>query len=406
MINLILKRWKILFRTIEYSNQVTTQIRSLVIASIVVLSFDLTAQDQKRSVVFEKYPVASEAFESVNAFDVDKDGILDIFSGSYWYKGPDFVRRKHVGSIKRYGEYYDNFSTIVWDINNDGYKDVVDGGWFGGELVWRENPGKDGIWKEHLIAQTGNIETTRSWDIDSNGIPEIVPNTPGKPLVIYRLGKELVNNKVSFDSIVVINQHGHGLGYGDLNSDGRSDLVIDKGWLECPLKPFEQPWVFHSEFNVVQSSVPMLVIDVNRDGLNDLIIGQGHNYGLDWYEQRLDKAKKRSWIKHSIDPYNSQFHTMTLSDIDNDGEPELITGKRYRAHDDNDPGAHDPIGLYYYKWNGEFFVKQVISYGTFGIGKGTGIFFAVEDLNGDNWKDIVVAGKDGLCVFFNKGPAK
>src|SRR5687767_2322494 len=149
VIYLILKRWKISFRTIEYSNQVGTQIRSLVIISIIVSSFDLTAQDQKRSLVFEKYPVASEAFESVNAFDVDKDGIPDIFSGSYWYKGPDFVRRKHIGPIKRYGEYYDNFSTIVWDVNNDGNKDVVDGGWFGGELVWRENPGKDGIWKEH-----------------------------------------------------------------------------------------------------------------------------------------------------------------------------------------------------------------------------------------------------------------
>jgi len=97
---------------------------------------------------------------------------------------------------------------------------------------------------------------------------------------------------------------------------------------------------------------------------------------------------------------------MELADIDNDGSLELITGKRYRAHDDNDPGSHDPAGLYYFKWNGENFLKQVISYGVFGVGKGTGIFFAVEDLNADNWKDIIVAGKDGLCVFFNKGPAK
>jgi len=381
-------------------------IRSIVIVFIFLSSFELTAQDQKRAVVFEKHPVASEAFESVNVIDVDKDGIPDLLSGSFWYKGPDFVRRKQVAPIKRYNEYYDNFSAIVWDINRDGNKDIVDGGWFGGELVWRENPGKDETWKEHLIARTGNIETTRSWDLDGDGTPEIVPNTPGKPLVIYRLRKVSGNNPVAFDSIVVTNKHGHGLGCGDINGDGRSDLLIDNGWLECPAKPFEQPWIAHSDFNVVQASVPMLVTDVNRDGLNDIIIGQGHNYGLDWYEQRLDKAKKRSWVKHSIDQKNSQFHTMTLSDIDNDGELELITGKRYRAHDDNDPGAHDPIGLYYYKWNGESFIKQVIAYGAFGIGKGTGIFFAVEDLNADNWKDIVVAGKDGLCVFFNKGPAK
>jgi hypothetical protein len=120
----------------------------------------------------------------------------------------------------------------------------------------------------------------------------------------------------------------------------------------------------------------------------------------------VDKKKSRTWIKHSIDPNNSQFHTMEWNDLDNDGKSELITGKRYRAHDDNDPGAHDPVGIYYYTWNGESFTKNVVSYGAPGIGKGTGIYFTVTDLNHDHWEDIIVAGKDGLCVFFNRGFAK
>ena len=35
-------------------------------------------------------------------------------------------------------------------------------------------------WPVHVIAETGSIETTRAWDIDGCGIPEIVPNTPGR----------------------------------------------------------------------------------------------------------------------------------------------------------------------------------------------------------------------------------
>ncbi len=352
--------------------------------------------------IFQKQQVASEAFESVNVMDINKDGSPDIFSGSFWYNGPNYLNRNFTGPVKRYGEYYDDFSTIVMDVNNDGNPDIITGGWFGGELVWKENPGKKGNWPEHLIARTGNIESTRAWDIDGDGTIEIVPNTPGKPLVIYRLKKQ----SLTFDSVFVMEKHGHGLGYGDINGDGRGDLIVDKGWLECPAEPFSQSWVFHPELDLVQASVPMLVSDVDGDGDNDLIIGQGHDYGLSWYEQRLDGKKVRTWVKHPIDPYNSQFHTMALADLDNDGSDELITGKRYRAHDDNDPGAHDPVGLYYFKWNGQFFSKQVISYGPPGEGKGTGIYFAVEDLNKDNWKDIVVAGKDGLWVFYNKGPAK
>lgn len=380
--------------------------KSLFLPCCLIMFSSIHAQQKKGPLHFVKQQIASESFESVNVMDIDKDGVPDIFSGSFWYKGPDYIYRNFVGPLKRYGEYFDDFSTIVLDVNKDGNPDVITGGWFGGELVWKENPGKKGDWVEHIIARTGNIESTIACDIDGDGTIEIVPNTPNKPLVIYRLKKELVNGTVTFDSIRVIEKQGHGLGYGDVNGDGKGDLIIDKGWLECPADPFTQQWIFHQELDLVQTSVPMLVSDVNKDGYNDLIIGQGHDYGLSWYEQRVDKKKNRSWVKHPIDLYNSQFHTMMLADIDNDGSDELITGKRYRAHGDNDPGAHDPIGLYYFKWNGEFFSKQVISYGSLGEGKGTGIFFAVEDLNKDNWKDIIVAGKDGLWVFFNKGHAK
>ena len=145
------------------------------------------------------------------------------------------------------------------------------------------------------------------------------------------------------------------------------------------------------------------MVDVNGDSKNDLIVGQAHGYGLDWYEQIMDTSGKRAWIKHAIDPDNSQYHTMEWVDLDGDGKNELVTGKRYRAHNGKDPGANDPIGLYYFKWNGKEFVKHTISYGPLGDGKGAGIYFSVTDLRGSGRKDIVVAGKDGLYVFFNLG---
>jgi hypothetical protein len=354
------------------------------------------------SLQFEKQFVAAEAFESVAVLDVDGDGALDLLSGSFWYKGPDFMSRKFIGSIKRHSEYYDDFSAILLDVNGDKLQDIVTGGWFGGQLVWRENPGKDGEWAQHTIGRPGNIETTRAWDIDGDGTVEIVPNTPGKPLRIYRLS----HTPARFDSVQLFEKHGHGLGFGDINGDGRGDFIVEDGWLEAPADPFKAKWKMHEDFKYVQASVPMIVTDVNDDKLADIIIGQGHDYGLHWLQQGRTKDGVRTWTRHAIDPYNGQYHTMEWSDLDNDGKPELITGKRYRAHDDHDPGAHDPVGLYYFRWNGDTFIKQVISFGRPGEGKGTGLHFQVIDLNHDGWKDVAVAGKDGLYVFFNKGPAK
>tara|TARA_R110002167_G_scaffold65757_7_gene186028 strand:+ start:1575 stop:2750 length:1176 start_codon:yes stop_codon:yes gene_type:complete len=357
-----------------------------------------------RPLHFVKKQIASESYESVGVFDVNNDQVPDLVSGAFWYEGPQYLNRHIVGSGKRFAEYWDDFSTIPMDVNGDGKIDFITGGWFGKRLVWKENPGEDVEWSEHLIAETGNVETTRAWDIDGDGILEVIPNTPNDSLVIYRLEIDGKNKGLAkFRSYKIMGKHGHGLGFGDVNGDGRGDLIVHNGWLEAPEKPFGEAWNFHQDFELGTASIPIIVDDVDKDGMSDLIVGQAHGYGLDWYEQqRVGKKGNTTWLKHPIDPNNSQFHTMHWTDLDGDGENELITGKRYRAHDGQDPGGKDQAGIYYYKWNGEGFAKQIVDFGPFGEGKGTGIYFEVTDLTGSGRKDIIVAGKDGLFIYYNK----
>lgn len=357
-------------------------------------------------VKFHKQMIAAESFESVNVFDVNNDGKPDIVSGAYWYEGPDFITRHFIGNVERVGNggYWNDFATIPIDVNGDGRMDFISGDWFSKCIWWRENPGNDSEWKLHLIDSTGNVETIRSWDVDHDGSMEIVPNNPGQPLKFYKLVKnQHGKSNGKFLKVDVFPTQEHGLGFGDINGDGRGDFVISQGWLEAPQDPLKGKWVLHKEFNLGTASVPVLVGDVNGDGKMDLIAGQAHSYGLDWYEQKIDHSGNRSWIKHPIDPFTSQYHTMEWADIDNDGKMELITGKRYRAHNGGDPGSNDLPGLYYFKWNGESFTKNVISYGPLGEGKGAGLFFSIADLHNTGRKDIIVAGKDGLWVFYNDG---
>lgn len=121
-------------------------------------------------VQWKKVWIADETFESAGVFDVNNDGRLDIVSGAFWYEGPEFRKKHFIGPVHADGEYYDDFSTIPLDVNGDGRLDIITGGWFRKTLYWLENPGDAGkTWNEHAIAEVGNIETTRAYDIDGDG---------------------------------------------------------------------------------------------------------------------------------------------------------------------------------------------------------------------------------------------
>ena len=364
-------------------------------------------------VKFRKAWVSDSDYESVGVFDVNNDGVLDVVSGCFWYEGPDYRKRHFIGDIMQVGEYYDSFSNIPMDVNGNGYLDYITGGWWGGKLCWRENPGADvdAQWIEHEIGECGSIETTRAWDIDGDGQLELIPNTPGAPLVIYKLVTDADGKGTGeFKSYTIYNEpQGHGLGCGDIAGNGRMDIVLAGGWLEAPADPFNGQWIFHDDIkcDFWGAGVPMLVVDVNGDGINDIIVGHGHNFGLEWWEQGRDAAGGRIWKKHPIDPFNSQYHDLHWVDIDGDGQCELVTGKRHRAHNGNDPGEWDDTGLYYFKWTGENFAKQVIDFSRIDQSPlSVGLFFELADLRGAGRLDLIASGKGGLYIYYNEGQEK
>ena len=356
---------------------------------------------------FKKILVDDERFESAGIMDVNQDGHLDIVCGSYWYEGPDFVKRHIVAPQQPHNvEYFDDFSTISLDVNGNGLPDVVTGGWFGDRLRWLENPGQAGKeWPIHELEEIGHIETTRAWDIDGDGLPEIVPNTPNDPLYVFKLITDSSGRGTGAfrKHLIRKERQGHGLGCGDVAGNGRMDFVLTDGWIEAPEETFAGEWKWHQGLpKMASASVPILVVDVTGNGINDLIVGGAHVYGLDWIEHTIEAGEHR-WIKHPIDPFNSQYHDLKWIDIDGDGECELVTGKRYRAHSGRNPGAHDDYGIYYFKWTGESFAKQVIDYGAKRETTGLGIHFDMADITGNGFPDLVAPGKDGLYLYLNEG---
>ncbi len=364
-----------------------------------------------------------DEYEAASVCDVDGDGVKDIVCGGYWYKGPDFREKIKICDVRFDGEtepcaegyrkgYYDDFADYPMDVNGDGRTDIVTGSWNGETLRWRENPGVIGEpWPVHDIKRVGNIEIPLFFDIDGDGEIEMLPNCPNEFQSVFKLlrTKDGKGSGIFEEHVITDRKMGHGLGFGDINMDGRAEIIASDGWYEQPEDgPYAGMWKFHPDFMLTSPdlavSCPILVHDVNGDGLPDLIYANCHRgYGLVWMEQVRDKAGRVQWFKHAVDMDSSQLHNMVLADIDNDGVPELVTGKRYKAHNGNDDGTDDDYGIYYYKINGGEFEKHTIVFGGRGETTGVGIFFWVEDVTGNGYPDIIAPGKDGLWLIENLG---
>lgn len=366
-------------------------IAGLVAAAVVGLSA------RSPEILFDRKTIDLGVSETCAIADFNNDGRPDIFSGDAWYENPTW-KRHEVRHLKEYGTYLESLSDLPLDVDGDGYVDIVSSGWHAGRLWWSRNPGKGGgAWTDHTIDEGHAIEFSFLVDLDNDGkAREVLPQwgAANAPLTWYEaVGGTFQRHVVSPKS------YGHGIGVGDVNHDGRNDIITPQGWLEAPPDPRTGDWKMHPEFNLGSTSF-IFVLDINEDGLPDLLTGNAHDYGIFWMEQRPD----HTWVKHVIDESWSQPHALTLVDLNGDGKMELLTGKRFMAHDGHDPGEREPLGIYWYEYrksdDGKSVVwaRHVVEYGS---RAGGGMQIPVADIDGDGDLDFAVGGKSGLFLFEN-----
>lgn len=372
--------------------------------------------------------------------DLNRDGKPDAVSGPYWWEGPDFVRRHEIypprttfqlkkadgteeavpgfeGALGKKNAYSnDNFFSFVYDFDGDGWNDVLTFGLPGTPAYLYLNPrGAAGHWTRHQVFDAVDNESPTFADITGDGKPEILCNYGGN-FGYASPNWDKVTEKWTFTPISGNGQWGnftHGLGFGDVNGDGRFDILEKGGWWEQPATAGSQAWTRHPAPFSPGGGAQMYVYDVNGDGRNDVITSiAAHGYGLGWYEQLAERdadghPQFRAHVFMNKEPEEnrygvafSQLHAVELVDVDGDGLKDVVTGKCFWAHGptgDPDPGA--PAVLYWFRLvrgaDGTVdWVPHLIDNDS-GVGRQIG----VADVNGDGRPDFIIGNKKGTFVL-------
>jgi hypothetical protein len=363
----------------------------------------------------------SDQFLAEGAYygDFNRDGKLDVVAGPYWFAGPDFQQRHEIrppGKFDPLG-YSDNFLTYTADFNADGWLDVFYVPFPGAEGYWYENPqARPGHWPRHLAyAMVGN-ESPGWADVNGDARPDLIFNNedflgyatydPAKP-----------NEAWTFHAVSPkdnrFQRFTHGIGAGDINGDGKVDLIEAAGWWAQPANgDTSKPWKFHPH-KFAEAAAQMLVTDVDGDGLMDVINSwHCHLYGLVWHRQLRAGHGEIRWEQNVIMSSTpdltlevvrfSQPHAMELADMNGDGLMDIVTGKRFWAHGpagDVEPDA--PAVLYWFELKRAggkaSFIPHLID-----DDSGVGTQVAVVELNGAQPPDVIVANKKGIFLHLSE----
>ncbi|MEM9282385.1 MAG: VCBS repeat-containing protein [Verrucomicrobiota bacterium] len=340
--------------------------------------FPATAEKTQELISWDTKQLSAEFYgEGAYFGDFNRDGAIDVVSGPYWYAGPEFSDAHEYRPAKEYDplRYSDNFLTFVHDFNKDGWDDILIIGWPGykedHEHLWYENPkGKDGAWPRREVFKEVDNESPNFGNLVGDEEPELIfhvggrlgwaapdPDDPTQPWTFHPISEDLG-----------LTRYAHGLGFGDVNGDGRADFIQSLGWWEQPESIEGDPlWKHHTwDFEIEGTQIEldgaqMLVYDVDGDGDNDIITSiDSHGWGIAWLEHTQGDDGEIHFEMHRFinekpeeNRYGVKFsqpHAFDVGDFNGDGLTDFVVGKRFWAHGpEKDPEPNAAAVTYWFE---------------------------------------------------------
>jgi hypothetical protein len=300
-------------------------------ALLVVIALALTASAQVRSgarklplnqwqrlVVDPEKPWRAIFIE---AADLDGDKLADIVTGGWWYRNPGSATGRW--DRKTIGEPLRNMAALH-DFDGDGDMDILGTQGRASEanaaFVLAGNDGRGSFTVKNLVAAAGDF-------LQGIAVARFTPRGPVEAALSWHKaghGIQMITFPVGGWRKVSDASQDEALSAGDIDRDGRMDLLLGTKWLRNETTGSWSAYTLHPTPGDPDRNV---LADVNGDGRLDAVVGfEAINIPgkLAWYEQ--GRASTTPWTEHVIAQVVGPM-SVDVRDMDRDGDLDVVVGE-------------------------------------------------------------------------------
>lgn len=279
--------------------------------------------------------------------DADNDGDNDIISGRYWYRNPG---GDMTATWQRTEFPVNADACLTMDINGNGRTDVI--GQSLPEVYWLEAKDNSGLeWDTLIIGRIPasdhrNGQGFRIADVFKGGKKEILIATNGG-IYCFEIPGNPGKDKWPV-TLIARTESSEGFDVADIDRDGSPDLVAgdlpdQDSKNPTVLKWYKNPglktgdWKSFILGTTTNSIDRVCVADLDKNRIPDVIVTEELYPGLEpdaslYFFRGRKKSGKVYWERNILIKQYS-MNNLDIGDIDNDGDPDIITNEhKGQAH--------------------------------------------------------------------------
>lgn len=269
------------------------------------------------------------------------------------------------------------------------------------------------FWPKHTVVAEakGGVNSAVANDFDDDGVMDVLSSFDGQ--VVLLKGPQWESYPVhTFDPIDSRHKPRPACIHSclmDVDGDGDQDFCGSNNtvfWLECPDDPFDgSAWTYHVVDDEILGTHCLITGDVNQDGRLDLIANSGRPEGqtdfydsLVWFEIPENPAEAPHWDRHVFADKDAPggSHYTGFADVNGDGRPDISCAAK--------GGEGFPRGEWFAWWQQPVDVAGVWQKHVLADNQPGASNIHPVDLNGDGQIDFAATRGHSEGVLWFRGP--